>query len=191
MHAARVPGWRVVEIERVARTVRVPRGVALDFGATAKALAADEAARIVHEYTGSGVLVSLGGDIAVAGAAPAGGWAVRVTDDHAASVDAGGQTVAIDAGGLATSSTTVRNWQRGDETMHHVIDPATGRPAGRVWRTVSVLAGSCVDANIASTAAIVRGADASDWLDSIGLPARLVRVDGSVVTVAGWPKDGS
>ena len=57
------------------------------------------------------------------------------------------------------------------------------------WRTVSVAAASCTDANIASTAAIIRGAAAPDWLDSAGLPARLVRADGIVQTTAGWPAD--
>jgi thiamine biosynthesis lipoprotein len=170
-------------------TVCVPAGVELDFGATAKALAADRAARAAADATGAGVLVSLGGDIAVAGSAPADGWTVRVTDDHAAGLDAPGVDVDIFSGGLATSSTTVRHWQRGDDQLHHVIDPSTGRPAGGPWRTVSVAAGSCVDANLASTAAIVMGAEAPGWLEDQGLPARLVARDGSVVVVAGWPAE--
>jgi thiamine biosynthesis lipoprotein len=73
---------------------------------------------------------------------------------------------------------------------HHLIDPGTGRPVGVLWRTVSVAARSCLDANIASTAAIVRGARAARWLDSAALPSRLVRADGGVRHVAGWPPDG-
>jgi len=68
-----------------------------------------------------------------------------------------------------------------------VIDPATGWPADTPWRTVSVAAASCVDANIASTAAIIRGEAAPAWLESLGLPARLVLPEGSVVRVGGWP----
>ena len=56
--------------------------------------------------------------------------------------------------------------------------PRTGEPAAPVWRTVSVAAASCVDANTASTAAIVRGASAPQWLESLGLPARLVDPSG-------------
>ena len=67
--------------------------------------------------------------------------------------------------------------------------PATGRPARTCWRTVSVAAASCVGANIATTAAILRGERAIPWLEGLGLPARLVRHDGTVVTVAGWPRD--
>ena len=65
--------------------------------------------------------------------------------------------------------------------------PRTGEPAAPVWRTVSVAAASCLDANTASTAAIVRGASAPRWLESLGLPARLVDPEGAVVTVGDWP----
>jgi thiamine biosynthesis lipoprotein len=183
----RVPGWQMIQVDRVASTVRVPTGVELDLGATAKAFAADRAAATVAETVDSGVLVSLGGDVAVAGTPPEGGWPVRVTDDHAAGPDGPGETVAIHTGGLATSSTTVRRWRRGDEQLHHIVDPAVGRPVASAWRTVSVVAQTCVDANIATTAAIVRGEAALTWLAELGLAARLVRRDGEVVRIGGWP----
>ena len=184
-----VPGWHTVELDPVAETVRVPRGVTLDLGATAKALAADRAAEAAADAAGCGVLVSLSGDLAIAGAPPADGWRVRVTDDHRAGVDAPGQWITLRSGGLATSSTTVRTWTAGGRQVHHIIDPATGEPARSCWRTVSVAAGRCLDANTASTAAIIRGEAAVGWLDEAGLPARLVRPDGTVVTTAGWPAD--
>lgn len=185
----RVPGWRSVQLDRQRSQVRLRRGAQLDLGSTAKAWAADRCATRIAAATGSGVLVSLGGDIAVAGRPPDAGWRIRVTDDHAASQEAPGQTVTIAAGGLATSSTTVRTWEAGGQRMHHIIDPATGEPAQSCWRTVSVAAGSCADANIASTAAIIRSEAALAWLREAGLPARLVRVDGSVELAADWPRD--
>lgn len=196
-HAARrVPGWRSVQLDRTRRLVQLTHGAQLDLGATAKAWAADRCASLIAAKTDCGVLVSLGGDIAVAGPPPAGrgdgrggGWGVRVTDDHAAGPDAPGQTVTIRSGGLATSSTTVRAWAVGGRRVHHIINPATGRPAVSCWRTVSVAAGSCVDANTASTAAIIRSEAAVPWLQEACLPARLVRQDGTVETTAGWPAD--
>jgi thiamine biosynthesis lipoprotein len=185
----RVPGWHLVEADPDRGTVRVPAGVRLDLGATAKALAADRAAARAAAVAGCGVLVSLGGDLAMAGPPPPRGWEVRVTDSHASGPDAEGQTVLVQSGGLATSSATVRRWQRGGEDLHHVVDPQTGRPAKVVWRTVSVVASSCVDANIASTAAMIRGERAPAWLDSLGLPARLVLPEGSVVRVGDWPRE--
>jgi FAD:protein FMN transferase len=181
-------GWRRIEIDDELGRVRVPAGVEIDLGATAKALAADRAAAAIHRATRSGVLVSLGGDIAVAGPAPAGGWPVLVADDHRASADSAGQRIAISSGGLATSSTTVRRWRTTAGLAHHVVDPRTGRPADEVWRTVSVAAASCVDANAAATAAIVNGEDAPRWLHGLGLPARLVRADGRVVLTGTWPE---
>jgi thiamine biosynthesis lipoprotein len=187
VRAVRAPGWRVVEVDRDAGTVRVPAGVVLDLGATAKALAVDRAARAAGEAAGCGVLVNIGGDLATAGPPPPGRWPVRVTDDHAAPPEAPGEMINVTTGALATSSTTVRRWRRGDATLHHILDPATGASAEQTWRTVSVAAATCVDANTASTAAIVRGERAAAWLERLGLPARLCRPDGSIVRVAGWP----
>ena len=142
---------------------------------------------IIAAETGSGVLVSLGGDIAVAGEAPAGGWRIQLADDSEAPMRDDAETVAITSGGVATSSTTVRRWRRGGAVLHHIIDPATGLPATGPWRTVSVVAATCVDANIAATAAVVRGDGAVAWLESLGLPARLVAQDGAITRTAGWP----
>jgi len=180
-------GWQGIEIDDARGRIRVAAGVEIDLGATAKALAADRAAAAAFRATGSPVLVDLGGDIAVAGPAPAGGWSILVTDDHRAPSDADGQVVAIAAGGLATSSTTVRRWRTSEGLAHHVVDPRTGRPAAEIWRTVSVAAASCVAANTASTAAIVLGDDAPRWLEHNGYSARLVRRDGRVVVTGGWP----
>jgi thiamine biosynthesis lipoprotein len=180
-------GWRSVALDERRRLLRLHAGCRLDLGATAKALAADRVARAIAAATGSPTLVDLGGDVATAGSAPAGGWVVHVTDDHRAGPGADGQDVTVISGGLATSSTTVRHWRRAGRAIHHIVDPATGEPAAPVWRTVTVAAASCLDANTASTAAIVLGSSATRWLEALGLPARLVDPAGDVVTVGGWP----
>jgi FAD:protein FMN transferase len=187
---ARIPGWRTVVVDVEASTVRLARGVTLDLGATAKALAADRAAAAAFDVAGCGVLVSFSGDLAIAGPAPEDGWRVRVTDDHRAGPDAPGQWISLHSGGLATSSTSVRRWRTASGVAHHLVDPATGQPSDGLWRTASVTARSCLDANIASTAAIIRGSSAVGWLRELGLPSRLVGVDGIVTHVAGWPSEG-
>ncbi len=189
MLARRTAGWLTIAVDRERSTIRVGRGVRLDLGATAKALAADRAAHAAHQATGAGVLVSLGGDIALAGPGPAGGWRVFVTDDHRSGLDAEGQTISISSGGLATSSTTTRRWMHDGQRMHHIIDPATNAPVDSGWRTVSVAAASCVDANIASTAALVRGNSCVAWLAASGLPARVVAQDGRVLRIGDWPAE--
>ena len=178
------PGrWRAVRLHRGAGLLTVPAGTALDLGATAKAWTADRAAAELAARYGTAVLVELGGDLAVAGDRP-GGWVVRVAEREGQD----GQLVTLSAGGLCTSTTTIRTWRRGGRVVHHLLDPATGEPADGPWRTASVAAGSALAANTASTAAIVRGADAASWLAARNEAARLVAHDGTVVTTPGWPE---
>ncbi len=187
-----IPGWRAIELDESAGLVSVPAGTRLDLGATAKAWAADRAAARIAAELGCGVLVNLGGDIAVSGPAPHGGWRIRVQDVTGRPEDppAGPSAViAVRTGGLATSSTAARRWRRGGDVLHHILDPRSGRPAAPVWRTASVAAASCADANAASTAAIIRGEAALAWLAGLGLPARLVAESGAVVTLGGWPPE--
>jgi FAD:protein FMN transferase len=180
-------GWRSVRLDRTRGLVSLRRGTELDLGATAKAFAADRIAGAVAEEIEGPALVNLGGDVAVRGAPP-GGWPVRVTDRHR-DAHGPGQTVAVRAGGLATSSTTVRRWRAGRIEVHHILDPRSGAPAAEAWRTVSVAAGSCLGANTAATAAILLGAAAPSWLEQRSLAARLVACDGTVTTTGGWPPD--
>lgn len=179
-----LPDWRALELD--GNRLRMPRAARLDLGATAKAVAADECAQAVAETLDTGVLVSLGGDIATAGPGPEGGWQVLVQDGP----DEPASRVGLEPGtALATSSTIRRSWRRGEEQVHHIVDPRTGRPAQSTWRTVSVVGRSCFEANTASTCAVVRGDTALAWLAPLGLPARLVHADGSVVTCGGWPRE--
>src|SRR5262249_17914915 len=122
---SRVPGWESVRLD--GRCLRLAAGSRPGLGATPKGLGSHRAARAAPASTGGGVLVSLGGDIAVAGEAPTGGWPVLVADEQvpAAAVDprdsrAGqvpepspGQVVRLAAGALATSSIVCRQWRRG------------------------------------------------------------------------------
>lgn len=168
------------------RVVTVPPGILLDLGATAKAIAADRCAHRAHHATGSGVLINLGGDIATAGPAPDGGWQVLVHDD----TDDPAGSVALPTGAaLATSSTIRRRWRRDADVVHHILDPRTGWSADPVWRTVSVAAQTCLAANTVSTAAIIRGWRALDWIRALGIPARLVDSERNVHTICGWPSD--
>jgi thiamine biosynthesis lipoprotein len=190
-----------VELDRERREIKIPDEVTLDLGATAKALAADRAAVRISASLNCGTLVNLGGDIRVAGEPPAEGWRIGIEDDRGfdgAETGPGPATpgplpfnavVIIRDGGLATSSVKVRAWSRGTTRLHHIIVPGTGMPAESCWRTVSVAAATCVDANTASTAAIIRAERAPGWLASQRLPARLVEHGGKVVTVASWPAD--
>jgi thiamine biosynthesis lipoprotein len=212
-----IPGWRSIGLDLSTHRLTMPPGVQLDLGATVKGWAVDRGAARIADKLGCGVLVSLGGDTAVAGPSPEGGWRIRIPGWNVPGTERGtgtergagpetgtgagqgappagqaagavaGETVAIHEGGLATSSTVARRWVRGGTVLHHILDPRTGLPAAPVWHTVTVAAASCADANTAATAAVIRGWQAPDWLASLRLPARLVDTSGAVHTVAGWP----
>ena len=182
-----VVGYAHVQLNPDDRTVRIPRGVRLDLGSTAKALAADRAATSIAGAVGGGVLVSLGGDVAVAGPPPPGGWAVGIAPESAAPADQLHQVVAITHGGLASSAPAARTWHSGRREVHHIVDPRTGDCAEPYWSLVSATGTSCVDANMVTTASHVWGAQALDRLRGFGQSARLVRLDGAVFSVNGWP----
>jgi len=178
------PDWRLLELDERRQAARLAAGVRLDLGASAKALAADRIAAMVAGF-GTGVVVSLGGDVAVAGEAPAGGWSIGIGADSGA--DEVDEVVALSTGGLASSSTRLRTWRRGGRLLHHIVDPRTGDSAPAVWHLVTVAASSCLEANAAATAAVVWGEHAPDRLARWGLASRLVGLDGTVVCTPGWP----
>jgi thiamine biosynthesis lipoprotein len=180
--AHRAATWRDVSLD--GRELRLPPGTLLDLGATAKAHAADRCATRVATVLGCGVLVSLGGDLRVAGPEPADGWNVLVQDGAG---EPASQVRLSGAHAVATSSTLHRTWRHDGRLMHHLIDPATGAPAPAVWRTVSVAAATCLRANTLSTHAMVLGERAVPRLVDEGAVARLVRADGEIVHLGGWP----
>ena len=178
---ARAGAWRDIQRDP-AGAVMVPRGSALDLGATCKAWAADLiVAAIAAQFDGT-VVLSLGGDIAVAGPD---GWPVAITE----TIDdpAGAEVVHLPYGGLATSSTAARRWIRGGVVRHHLIDPRTGEPTAGRWRTVTATGATCLAANTATTAAIVLGDRAVGWLSDRDIPARLVNTSGRIVRTQRWP----
>lgn len=177
-------GWRALTL--TGRRLQMPPDTQLDLGASAKAGAADRCARLVHDRLGTGVLVSLGGDIATAGGAPDGGWQVIVQDLPS---DVPQQITLAAGAAVATSSSAKRTWTQDGVRRHHLLDPATRLPARGPWRSITVVAPTCLRANTATTAAMVKGDDALAWLRSTRLPARLVSHQGDLVTLGGWPQE--
>ena len=176
-----MPGWRSLRLDG-ARLFR-PADVQLDLGATAKAVAADRTAAAIADALGTGVLVSLGGDIATSGPAPDGGWQVTVQD---LPTDAP-QQVTLHAGRRHRHlEHREAHLARDGRTLHHLVDPATGAPTTGPWRTVTVVATDCARANTASTGAIVKGHKAVGWLRGLGFPARLTDHAGRVRTINGF-----
>lgn len=182
--AAPAGRWREVVVDRRTSTLTVPAGTLLDLGGSAKGWAADRAleliARAIGESRSVGVCVNAGGDLAVSGPAPAGGWPVRVSHAISGPAGAADEQINLHRGAVATSGAVQRRWRVDGREFHHLVNPRTGRPGDEHWRLVTVHASRCAVADPAATVAWLMGAEAPFWLDSQGLTARLVDRDGAV-----------
>jgi thiamine biosynthesis lipoprotein len=181
----RTGAWREVATDPAGR-VRVPEGVALDLGATGKAFACDRIVAALADDLGLDCLLSLGGDVAMGRASRLEHhWSVSVSERPGGEI---AETIPLDRGAVATSTTVHRTWTAHGRVQHHLLDPATGTPVRRTWRTVTARATSCVQANAATTASLVLGEQAPAWLSGRRIPARLVAQDGGVLTLGSWPE---
>jgi thiamine biosynthesis lipoprotein len=157
-------GWRTIRIEP--GRVRIPDGIGIDLGGIAKGWTVDLAAAAGLEARAAWALVNAGGDLRIAGDAPALEAAIEDPGDRSAEA----LRVRLAAGGLATSSIRVRAWGEG---RHHLIDPATGVPADDAVIQASVWAATCAEAETLATWALLTGRSALD------------RVAGAIVTREG------
>ena len=165
-------GTRAITLDLIRHRVSLARGCQLDLGASAKALAADLVANDVAPH--GGVLVEIGGDVAVRGRGPDGPWAIGVSDVLA--ITGAEPRVSVANGGVATSSTATRSWLANGQRVHHIVDPRTGTCVGGPYVTATVSAESCVRANAFATAALLWGEDAGYHLAQAGCSGRLVRM---------------
>jgi thiamine biosynthesis lipoprotein len=177
--------WTEIEIDRATSTIALPRGVSLDLGGSAKGWTVDAALDLCWLELGRdapsvGLCISAGGDMAVAGPPPDGGWPVRLAETLDADAAPDDDWVALRSGAIATSGALRRRWKMADGEAHHIIDPRTGAPGSSCWRLVTVMASKCLVADTAATAAWLLAEDAPAWLASNGLQARLVANDGTV-----------
>ena len=184
---APAPGWWRIGLDRHERTVTVPDGVHVDLGSTGKAFGADRSAARIAAALGCGVLVNLGGDVAVAG--PRAGRGLgrghrRPLHHGAGRRRRGGRPPVRRAGHLGHHGPDL---VAAGTPVHHIVDPWTGAVAPTTWALVSAVGATCVEANGWTTAAVVWGEDAPGNLAGHGVAARLVRPDGRVLTVGDWP----
>lgn len=183
--AVPAPGLSSIQLDREHHMVQLAPRCQIDLGASAKALIVDLVADDIAPS--GGVIVELGGDVAVHGNSSEGPWAIGVSDSLM--LTGMEPRISLTHGGVATSSTTARAWRAGDRIVHHIIDPRTGTSAVSPYATVSVSATSCVMANAFATAGLLWGEDAGHHIAQAGWSARLVRHDGTREFVGGWPHE--
>ncbi len=171
-HQAILPrGYKNMKLDRTNGVVTVAQGVTFDLGSTGKAFLADRIKESIEFQLSEQVLVNLGGDISASIPGDGRFWPVKITNDRSLDLTSDGITIAVFGGGVATSSTLRRAWKSGDRNVHHIVDPFSGESAKSIFDSVTVLAGSALDANIASCGTIAMALRGPDWLASTGLPA--------------------
>jgi thiamine biosynthesis lipoprotein len=171
------PRWAAVLLDPQRRTASLPDGVRLDLGGVGKGWAVDRAAELLRPL-GAG-LVNAGGDLRAwgdePGAGPAQGWLVAVDDPARPGSDV--VWLRVQERAAATSSITGRRWSGG----HHLIDPRTGRPAATDLLSVTVLAPTTTEAEVAAKVALILGRERGlAWLaHRPGVEALIVGADGN------------
>ncbi len=184
-------GYKSLRLNKANRSVSVLQGVKLDLGATGKAFLADRIKYQIEIELSEKVLVNLGGDISASLVDRESYWPINVTEDLSLDSQSDGQIIAIAGGGVATSSTLRRSWNSGPQQLHHIIDPFSGISSESVYHSVTVLAGSALDANIASSGTIAMGPDGPKWLASLRLPALARSKEYGENYFGGWQRAGA
>lgn len=172
-----------VMIDEPSRTATIPIGVRVDLGGIGKGFAIDRAAEMLKSAGPS--LISAGGDLYGTGDGPYGdGWLIAVTNPEGREVD----RVVLHDEAVATSTVALRTWQRGGRTMHHLIDPASGRPANNGTASVTVVARTATDADVFAKTALILGLDEGrEFLFRHDAQALFVLNQGDVIATDRWP----
>jgi thiamine biosynthesis lipoprotein len=186
-------GWQ--HVERSGGRVRLPRaGMELDFGGFGKEYAADRAAAALHTDGVRHALVNLGGDVHVLGPRGAPGaegqpWQVAIEQPRPGKAGPLA-TLALAAGGLATSGDYERFFEQDGRRHCHILDARTGWPVSS-WQSMSVLAPNTTAAGALATVAMLMGDEAADWLDAQGAAYLAVRASGEVLRRLPRPAAGT
>ena len=148
--AATAPAARCngrISIDPRTGLIELEPGVRLDFGGIGKGYAVDRACKLLA--LAGPCLVNGGGDLAVRGRA----WPVGVETPE------GMLTLELERGAMATSGRDRRRWRTPDGEAHHLIDPASGRPAESDLLRVTVVATSAVEAEVLAKAFFIAGTE--------------------------------
>jgi len=171
-------GWRAARLH--GDTLVRPAGFALDLGGVAKGWAVDRAlAAVARRWPGLEAVLDAGGDVAVSAASAAGGgWEVGLER---------GGAIQLKRGAVATSGSGRRRWRAGAGWAHHLIDPAEGAPVSGGFASVTAVAGSAAQADVAATALAVAGPARFERLvHAWGVSAIAFASDGAT-SAARWP----
>jgi thiamine biosynthesis lipoprotein len=164
--------------------VQLPLDTGFDPGGIGKGLAADFVTRELLDAGATGVCVSVGGDVRVAGSPSAGdAWTIDV---HHPDFEAPIARLGVRDGAVATSTTLRRRWTVGHEPMHHLIDTRTGRPANPRFELATVVSGAAWTADVlAKTLILDRHPEPFTLLHRTAAEGLVVDNDHNVIATAG------
>ena len=176
-------GWREVRLDPAARLVTLPPRVGVDLGGIAKGLAVDAAVERLSAAGLGPVMVNAGGDLRVQGRQPGGGdWWIEIDGPRSR------LRVPLATGALATSGIARRRWSQAGQRRHHLLDPRTGEPAWTGLWSVTAVAGSCAQAEVAAKVAFVLGLEpGTRLLDGQGMAGLFAGEDGRWWPAGAWP----
>jgi len=172
--------WRQVQLDTSLGIARLPAGLGLDLGGIAKGWAVDRATEMLTSW--GAALVDAGGDLRATAAPDGEPWPIAVQDPFDEMNDL--FVISLIEGAIATSSIGKRRWERQGQAMHHLIDPRSGRPSRSDLNTVTVLAPTTAEAEVAAKVALILGQHAGKrYLDERGLAGVLIGVHGRLELV--------
>jgi thiamine biosynthesis lipoprotein len=175
--ALRSVDWEAVQVDTATRTMTALPGTAIDLDAVAKGYAVDRAVAVLERMGVATGVVDAGGDVGFVGTPPSSDlWRVGIKHPRG---DGLLGVAHMDAGSVATSGDYQRYAVVDDVRYHHILDPATGYPARGVM-SVTISAGSCMDADALATAVFVLGPERG-----MALVERMSGVEAVMVTAAG------
>jgi thiamine biosynthesis lipoprotein len=165
-------GWHRVHWNRP--LLQLTAGMEIDFGGIGKEYAVDRALSLAQARDSVPLLINFGGDLRVSGPRQDGSaWRVAIEDVDRLGTSAG--LLELTSGALATSGDAHRHVMSGGVRYGHVLDPVTGWPLADAPRSVTVHAATCSEAGLLAKLALLRGADAEQFLRSEQVRAWCVR----------------
>ena len=155
-------GWDKVTWRRP--HITLPAGMEIDLGGIGKEYAVDRCALLLAAETRASLLINFGGDLFSTGARADGhSWRVGL-DDPTATGSASAGEIEIRRGAVATSGDARRYLLKDGIRYSHILDPHTGWPVPGAPHSVTVVAGSCLEAGMLATFAMLMGHDAEKFL---------------------------
>ena len=159
-------GWDKVRWDGAAITM--PGGMEIDLGGFGKEYAVDRVSALVQAELPCATLINFGGDLVASGPRREGrSWSVGIEDPDRPGTHAL-YRIEFERGGIATSGDARRFVRWRGKRLGHILNPRTGWPVEGGPRSVTVLAGTCLEAGTLATLAQLQGAGARAYLEAQG-----------------------